>query len=86
MYPQWYKQMLCNALVEVHFTLTHYSIVDKNSRKNHSDVYIPKLYSMRVLKIALPAVDFLLANTKSRLKIPWNWTAQQRKRKCLKCW
>ena len=56
MYLQWYKQMLCNALVEVHFTLMHYSIMDKNGGKNHSDVYIPELYSMRVLKKPLPTV------------------------------
>lgn len=29
---------------------------------------------------------FLLTNAKSRLKIPWNQTAQWRKRKRLKCW
>ena len=56
MYPQWYKQMLSDALVELHFTLTHYTISDKNSGKAHSDVYVPELYSMRVLRKPLPAV------------------------------
>jgi hypothetical protein len=48
--------MLSNALVELHFTLTHYAILDKNSGKAHSDVYVPELYSMRVLRKPLPAV------------------------------
>jgi len=56
MYPQWYKQMLCNAVVELHFTLTHYSIGDKSGGKNNSDVYVPELYSLRVLRKPLPAV------------------------------
>ena len=37
--------MICNAIVELHFTLTHYSIGDKSGGMNKSDVYFPELYS-----------------------------------------
>ena len=49
--------MLVKALVELHFTLMHYTIVDKNSKKSGgNDVYTPELYSIRVLKKPLSAI------------------------------
>ena len=52
-----YKTMLIKALVELHITLMHYTIVDKDSKKSGgNDVYTPELYSIWVLKSPLPAI------------------------------
>ena len=49
--------MLIKVLVELHFTLMHYTIADKDSKKSGgNDVYTPELYSIRVLKKPLPAI------------------------------
>jgi hypothetical protein len=57
MYLTHYKTMLIKALVELHITLMHYTIVDKDSKKSGgNDVYTPELYSIWVLKSPLPAI------------------------------
>ena len=57
MYPQYYKHMLTGAVVEVHFTLTHWSIGAKPGQSQESiDAYTPELFSMRVLRKPLPSI------------------------------
>jgi hypothetical protein len=57
MYLTHYKTMLVKALIELHFALTHYTIVDKDSKKSGgNDVYTLELYSIRVWKKPLPAI------------------------------
>jgi hypothetical protein len=60
MYPQWYRQMLSDALIELHFTFTHYAILNKNSGKAHSDVYVPELYSIESFEETSPCHCFSL--------------------------
>ena len=47
-------------------------IADKGNKSGGNDVYTPELYSIRVMKMPLPA------RGKSLLKILWNQAAQQR--------
>jgi hypothetical protein len=59
MYPTHYKTMLIEALVQLHFVLTHYTIADKDKDGKMSggnNIYTLELYSIRVLKKPLPAI------------------------------
>jgi hypothetical protein len=57
MHPQYYKSMLTNAIVEVNFTLTHWTIGTKPGQGGENvDAYTPELYSMRVLRKPLPSI------------------------------
>lgn len=53
--PPNYRQHLSKALVELRFTLTHYTIAEKGNTGG-SDVYTPELHSMRVLKNPSPSI------------------------------
>ena len=55
MYPQYYRRQLQGALVEIHFTLSHWSIAAKpDQRHENTDMYLVEVYSIRVLRPPLP--------------------------------
>jgi hypothetical protein len=57
MYPQYYKQMLTSTVIEVHFTLTHWSIGAKPTQGQESiNAYTPELFAMHVLRKLLPSI------------------------------
>lgn len=56
MSPVDYQRHLSKAVVELHFTLTHFTIAEKDGKKGGSDVYTPDLHSMRVLKKPTPTI------------------------------
>ena len=55
MIPTDYQKHLTKAIVELHFTLTHFTIAERG-KNGGSDVYTPELHSMRVLKKPSPAI------------------------------
>lgn len=59
MYPTDYQKNLAKAVVELHFTLTYFTIAEKDGGKGGSDVYTPDLHAMRVLKKPTPAITSL---------------------------
>ena len=57
MHPQYYKSMLTNAIVEVNFTRTHWTIGARPGQGGENvDAYTPELYSMRELRKPLPSI------------------------------
>jgi len=57
MYPHYYEKMLTGTIVEVHFTLTHWSIGAKPGQGQECiDAYTPELFSMHVLRKPLPSI------------------------------
>ena len=57
MYPNNYQKRLMKAVVELHFTLSHFTIAERDDTKRGSDVYTPELHSMRVLKKPSPSMN-----------------------------
>jgi hypothetical protein len=57
MHPQYYRRQLMGAMVELHFTLTHWSIGAKPGDSQQSvDTYSAELFSTRVLRKPLPSI------------------------------
>ena len=57
MYPSYYKHQLVRATVELHFTLTHWSISSKTGCADENvDTYTAELFSMRVIRPSLPTI------------------------------
>src|ERR1700733_2741420 len=60
------------ALDELHFTLTHYTIADKDSKTSGgNDVYTPELYSIRVFIWKCLWSRFYSGSSRAAPRVAW---------------
>jgi hypothetical protein len=57
MCPTVYQKRLMKAVVELHFTLSHFTIAERDDAKHGNDVYTPDLHSMCILKKPSPTMN-----------------------------